>query len=91
MQAHATLMACVGATTRTHPQLVPARRRTEMVAYHNSHASSGHCTIMSVKARKDQAQSYGCIVASEDGLVEHYVEKVRLMLLQISRRLSQLV
>lgn len=48
-----------------------------MLAYHSGLSDSGHCTLMSVTARKDQAQNYGCIVADDDGMVMHYVEKVR--------------
>lgn len=51
----------------------------DMIANHTAaNCSSRCCTLMSVTARKDQAQSYGCIVADESDKVMHYVEKVRI-------------
>ncbi len=46
-----------------------------MVAYHGSVGNGTHLTLMSVSHAGGQAQAYGCIVADERGLVQHYVEK----------------
>ncbi len=48
-----------------------------MVAYHTGVGDGTHMTLLSVGHLGLHAQAYGCIVADEQGLVQHYVEKPR--------------
>ena len=49
----------------------------EMLHFHGSNGNGNHVTVMSVKARKELAGHYGCLVTEEGSAeVQHYVEKV---------------
>jgi len=49
---------------------------TEMLTFHGANGDGNHVTVMSVKARKELAGHYGCLVTDEGSVkVQHYVEK----------------
>jgi mannose-1-phosphate guanylyltransferase len=48
----------------------------QLLMHHSAHGDGSHLTIMSVKARKEQAVNYGNLLVSPDEtLVQHYQEK----------------
>ena len=47
-----------------------------LLRFHGSLGDGDHMTVMSVKARKEQAGNYGCLVTETDSFeVRHYAEK----------------
>ncbi|EDQ87353.1 uncharacterized protein MONBRDRAFT_33433 [Monosiga brevicollis MX1] len=47
----------------------------ELLTFHSCVGDGLHTTMLTVKAREDQAKQYGCVVADKAFSVVHYVEK----------------